>query len=299
MNDTLEPDLRALAAIDPAGARDPQAHLSSAAAGLLASIITAPDRPVRPIAADSSGAPTELGAKGRTRRRVWVLAGAAAVVAGGLVVLPNVAPGGGAYASWTDVPAAATGSNAAAAEDECRDMWLDFAATPGEGIPERQVVADADLVLAEQRGDFTYTVLSDGAWGMDCLVQTERGVWWSGGVVGAGGSLQPLGDSGELAPDGVADLMLVGAFGPDIDGLVLTLYARVGAEVTAAVVHTPEVGDVEATVTNGYLAAWAPGLPDDALDVPSIGMTLYLADGSQIELTPEDVDALATANTGA
>lgn len=215
-----------------------------------------------------------------------------------LTLTPNLL-GGDAYGGWTDVPAAASATDAHAAENDCRAFWLDFAKTPGEGLPELQVIEDADRVLAEQRGEFTYTVLSDGTWAMDCLVQTRPGFSWfdgGGGSSSGAGSLQPLGDGGELARDGVADLIVGGMGGQDLDGTVLMLYGRVGADVRAAVVHTPGVGDVEATVTNGFVAAWAPGLPRDAFDEPAIGMTLYLADGSTADLTPDEVWAAGLSN---
>ena len=277
-------DLRALATIDPAGPRAPEAHRSETAQALLAEISGSPATTAEPV---------------RTRRRWPWLAAAAAVAAGVVVLAPTVGSGGGAYASWTDVPAAATAADAAEAEQYCRDMWRDVLDDQEEDMPAVAVADSADLVIAEQRGDFTYTVLSDGDWGMDCLVETRTGFRWFGsGGGGAGGSLQPLGDSGDLAPDGIADLMLGGFGGQDIEGMVLMMYARVGADVSAAVVHTPGAGDVEATVTNGYLAAWAPGLPENALDEPSIGLTLYLTDGSEVELTPTELDTLSRANNG-
>lgn len=301
MNDTArgDADLQALAAIDPAGPRDQGAHRSPAAQALLASITTDPAPRIRSLRDDtphSSDGPHEPARTRRTGR--WVWAAAAAVVVGVGITVASSPFGDDAYAGWTDVPAAATASDAQAAEDDCRDMWLDIAETPGEGNPGPDVVADADRVLAEQRGDFTYTVLSDGSWAMDCLVQTRTHPLWGAGAGAAAGLLQPLGDSGELAPDGIADLRVAGMGGDDIDGIVLMLYGRVGPEVTAVVVHTPDVGDVEATVTNGFVAAWAPALPEHAFDGPAIAMTLYLSDGSEVHLTPEDVWAANLANLG-
>ena len=269
-------DLRALATIDPAGAPDRHAHRSVEAQELLASIAS------------------ERAAQESTTRRRWPWVAAAAAVTAGVIVIGPMAGGrDGAYASWTDVPAAASAADARAAEDECRQMWLEAAEPPADGMPAPSVIEQADLVLAEQRGDFTYTVLADGDWAMDCLVQTRTGFGWGGGGGGAGGSLQPLGDSGPLPADGIADLNVGGFGGDGVDGWVLMLYARVGEQVSAVVVHTPGAGDVEATVTNGYVAAWAPGLPDDAFDEPSIGLTLHLADGTEIEMTPEEVEAAA------
>lgn len=275
-------DLRALATIDPAGPRDPESHRSTDAQQLLASITSVP----------AATAETQTEApRPRTRRWPW-LAAAAAVAAGVIVIAPTIASTDGAYAGWTDVPAAATAADAAAAEDYCREMWLSVTADPQEGIPDSSVVESADLVVAEQRGDYTYTVLSDGDWAMDCLVETHTGGFWDGGGGSAGGSILALGERGEPAADGIADLSMGGMGGDPADTMVLMLYARVGADVSAAVVHTPGAGDVEATVTNGFLAAWAPGLPLDAFEQPSIGITLYLTDGSEVELTPQQVSAM-------
>ena len=207
-------DLRALATIDPAGPRDPEAHRSETAQALLAEISGSPATTAEPV---------------RTRRRWPWLAAAAAVAAGVVVLAPTIGSGGGAYASWTDVPAAATAADAAEAEQYCRDIWRDVLDDQEEDMPAVAVADSADLVIAEQRGDFTYTVLSDGDWGMDCLVETRTGFpWFGSGGGGAGGSLQPLGDSGDLAPDGIADLMLGGFGGQDIEGMVL-MCTRVSA----------------------------------------------------------------------
>ena len=166
-------------------------------------------------------------------------------------------------------------------------MWRDVVAEPADGLPGPTVVDDADLVLAEQRGDFTYTVLSDGTWSMDCLVDRGRWPFWQSGS--AGGSIQDLSTFDDPAPDGVS-AMSVGAMGPGgADDLLLMLYGRVGADVEAVVVHVPDVGDVEATVTNGYVAAWAPGMSQEGFTDIGPAMTLYLDDGSTVELTPEQV----------
>lgn len=284
--DDDDTDLRALATIDPAGPRDPQAHRSAEAQKMLASITSAP-----PAGVENEDHPS------RSRRWPWLVA-AAAVAAGVIVIAPTVGSSGGAFASWTDVPAAATARDADAAEDYCRDMWLSATEDPGEGVPDPSVIENADLVLAEQRGDYTYTILSDGDWGMDCLVGTHTGGFWSGTGGSAAGSLGQLGLNGDPAPDAIVDLTMAAMGTSGDDSLVLMLYARVGADVSAAVVHTPGAGDVEATVTNGYLAAWAPGLPDDVFDRPTIGITLYLIDGSEVELTPQQVQDLTEANAG-
>ncbi len=290
-------DLRALATIDPAGPRDPQAHAGNDAQALLASITggaAAPVTPGNPGGADGRDATVTSLDTRRRRRWPWIAA-AVAVLAGGLIVVPGFIGSGNAYADWTDVPAAPEADDAAAAATECRQTWADSADGAAEyGMPSPATVRAADLVLAEQRGSFTYTVLSDGQWAMDCLVQT-RSTWpWTGGGGGAG-SLQNLDDSVEPAPQGVSAISS-GAFGGShVEGLVLMMYGRVGPDVTAVVAEVPGVGDVAATLTDGYFAAWAPGLTEAGWD-QGVGLTLHLSDGTTRHLTPDDVIEASTSS---
>jgi hypothetical protein len=269
MNDTLDDDLSALATIDPAGPRDPGAHLSFGARRLQSEIL-ATEHPAPVV-----------------RKRRWpVLLGAAAALTVGLVLTPNLV-GGDAYGSWTDVPAAASAADAAAAADQCREMWMDIVADgPTAEIPGPEQVAQAELVLAERRGNFTYTVVSDGVWSMDCLIQQ-----WSllsPMSRGSAGSLQNLSLWAEPEPASVAAVSLAGMGTDDEEGLVLFMYGRVGNQVRDVVAHVPDIGSVQATVTDGFFAVWAPGLSEEHFD-DGVGLTLYLEDGSEVSLTPDQV----------
>jgi hypothetical protein len=76
--------------------------------------------------------------------------------------------------------------------------------------------------------------------------------------------------------------------GSRIDGLVLMLYGQVGTQVRDVVAHVPDVGSVQATVTDGFFAVWAPGLSEDGFSA-GVSLTLYLDDGRQVDLTAEQV----------
>jgi hypothetical protein len=271
MNDTLDDDLRALAQIDPAGPPDPHAHRSDYAQDLLRQITTEP----------SGATVTPL-----PRRRRWpVLAGAAAAVAVGLVAVPTILDGD-AYGSWTDVPAAASAADAAAAEASCRDWWLANADDPPPGIPGVATIEQAELVLAERRGEFTYTILSGAGWSMDCLVHDGSLLPWS--QYGSAGSIGPAVPVADVPADGIAGGSMGAMGGSRIDGLILMMYGQVGTEVRDVVAHVPDIGSVQATVTDGFFAVWAPGLSEEHFD-DGIGVTLYLHDGSEVSLTPEQV----------
>lgn len=265
-------DLRALAAIDPAGPADPTAHERPEAAALLAQVLSDDRRADQPRTAPSL----------RTPRRRWLPVAATAALALGLALTPNLLQPD-AYAGWTDVPAAPSASDAATTESQCRDLWR--TALPQDD-PQLGLVDTTPMVLVEQRGRLTYTVLSDGTWAMDCLIEINPSLFQP--VGSSSGTMHEL--ETEPAPDGVAELTLAVATGSDRDDAVLTLYGRVGTQVSGAVVHVDPIGDIEATVTNGYVAAWAPGL-DATATGPEVSIRLLLQDGRQITLTPEQVEA--------
>lgn len=301
MNTIVSDDLRALATIDPAGPPDPDAHRSAGAQALLASITAAP--PQHAASPRVAAAPDELAAR-RTERpaastrpvraarpiRRWsMVAAAAAAVTVGIVATPSLV-GGDAYGSWTDVPAAPSVADASDAAASCRDWWTSATegGPTGSDFPSAEAIQQTDLVLAEQRGDFTYTVLSDGTWSMDCLVHGGLTLPW--GFHGSAGATSLAAPRADVPADGVAAVSM-GAMDDDSSdsGLVLMMYGQVGTNVQDVVAHVPGAGAVAATVTDGYFAAWAPGLTEAGFADPGVALTLYLTDGTEVELTSEQV----------
>src|SRR5699024_7822141 len=112
--------------------------------------------------------PAEPPRPARTGRRILVAAGAAAVLAVGLVALPPLTGGDQAFATWTAAPTeiVAAGEVADAAAS-CRDQLAG-----GAGADHEAALGSAAVAVAEQRGAWT-TVLLAGAGGFSALCITD------------------------------------------------------------------------------------------------------------------------------
>lgn len=268
MNTQLD-ELSALAEIDPAPPADPWAHTSPQAQQLLANVLGADE---------ASEEPSGLGipAPRRQTRRRWLLAsGAAAAGIAALLTLP-VLTADSAYSSWTTTPTSLPPDDVAVATDACQQMWEDV----GSGVRSPAIdLSGIEVQLAERRGEFAYLVLATDTHTMDCLTRTGN----AESETYSAGSQFDHSRFGLPADDGLsaASVSLIGR-----DGVMLLFFnARVGDDVDHAVAHVPGVGDVETTVEDGMIAAWAPELtPDEARD--GIGVTLHLSDGRSVEISP-------------
>lgn len=263
-----------------AAPQQPAAGLSPRAADDLQRIL-ATDPLVAP-------APTAAPVRSPWRRRAWLLPVAAAVGVGAVVV-PNLLGGDpSAYASWSAKPTAP--ADGAAAGQACLDSWSVGRPTEAaEGmLPE---LDGLHLVLAEQRGDFTYVLLADdsGSTTMECLTSEETGMSSGQGVGAVSGSSEPV----TLAPDAVS---MDGILGSTTAGSYTSVSGRIGSDVTGVVAHTADGRDVTATISEGYWAAWWPSGQEG-----DVTLTLTLADGSTREVSdpesgiPGD-DALPTGD---
>ena len=158
-----------------------------------------------------------------------------------------------AYATWTATPHAPTTPQQLAAADSCRASLVD-SLTGGDdptGVtPDR--VRRAGVVLSEQRGAFTLVVLGDDG-GFDASCITEDGPLLGGSGFGSMGVSRPS----TIGPREV--LVTSGGSGGSDGNMVSVLFGYVGPDVAGVTVHTPDRGDVRATVANGHLAAWWPG----------------------------------------
>lgn len=292
--------LTALRSMDPA---DPEASAGSdrARRDLTTILATRRDEPA------AGAAPAQAVPLRRPRRSRYLLSAAAAVVAVG-VGLPAIAPGP-AYAGWVAMPSPAPVPVARDAEEQCRQMWVDS----GAYDPARAaIVDDPDLVdtstpdpqtlralLTEKRGPWTFTVMvgPEGQLG-DCL-QNHSWVPFSGRG-SSGGSLSGI--PATPAPQGAdVDLAIgsalsggstMGPFQRDHQSMAY-MYGRAGEDVRSVVLHTPEQGDVTASVQNGVWAAWWP--QDEARYPEGTTATVVAADGTSREV---DLDAAALDWTG-
>lgn len=113
----------------------------------------------------------------------WLVGVAAAGgVATALVMWPTSTPS--AFASWTPTPAVATAAQAAAAQEQC-EVVLHGSVEQTQRYPTSAVnpwlpTSDAELagrrvLVAEQRGTFTYVLSSNGAWTVGCLYSAAMG----------------------------------------------------------------------------------------------------------------------------
>lgn len=229
----------------PVQAPDPQ-RLSAARAKLEQRIQTEKS----PVAAAAS-----------RRRHIaarWIWVGAAASALGGLaVVVPHLSES--AYASWTAEPALLTGTAADAARDGCVESinsTFDDPAGTGPDMPSTaEQISDIDPVLAEARGQYDVTLLSNDRWLVVCMRDTGENR-----LVGAI-------DLGQFSQSSDSDFTVYRyeemGVAPDGEPAVLT-FGRVAPEPVGMVVTQSNGFDVQASVSpDGFWAAWWPGKLDD------------------------------------
>ena len=257
-NDFLQPATRdALRSLDPANV-DPQVAASPRAQATLARI----------LASDTPGPTTTLpdntGWTRRPRRR-WVVAGAALVAVGALIAAPAMLKGKAAvivprplggnteFASWSPTTKVITPAEAALAGKRCKAEQLHYINT----ATARKVVGSSQIRLVDHRGAWTMVYLGGGVqpgYEVICLNEYD-----SHGAIRDGGGTARSGGPGlsAVASNTIAPITGVG-FGTQ-SGATWCVAGQVGSDVVSVVINTIEHGPVEATIQNGYFAAWWPG----------------------------------------
>ena len=295
----------ALRSLDPAADVDPQLAGSPRAQETLARI----------LATDSAGPVTPPVRTGLARlpRRRWVIACAALVAVGALVVAPGViadkpavvAPrgiaGNIAFASWSATAKAMTPAETAAAGKKCTAQY----SGPGGFGPgsDGKMVAQSHTVLVERRGVWTFVLLigpgenGRGGFQATCLMKDSAAAVAGGANTGGGGGSSARSYDGPavlLAPN-TAEVTSSGGSG-DSTGSTWSSIGRVGSDVASVVINTIEQGPVTATIHDGYFAAWWPGpgmasMPKKGEPAPpepaSPTYTLILKDGTIRAAIPE------------
>ena len=262
----------ALRSLDPAADVDQQVVAGPRAQDTLARI----------LATGSAGPATPPpGRTGWARpRRRWLLAGAALVGAGALVVAPGMVRDQSAFATWSATPTAVAPGPAAVAGQDCRTHHALIATRRSQGGqsglgPDRAVVETADILLVERRGAWSFVLLGDaGGFEATCLLRDTPG-----------GRVSQMGSSGTLEAGTVASVAAVtnGANAMIYeDGIYREITGRVGSDVASVVINTREQGPIDASVHGGYFAAWWPGPPiAGAVSTdPQPTITLTLKDGT-------------------
>lgn len=229
--------------------------------------------------------PNALRTAPRPARRV-VFIGAATIATTAVVVGAQLISGSGnpAYATWTATPQHPSVTKEAAATDTCRSSLLKSLEATPQSDPNgvsRRALKGASALLSEQRGDWTLVVLGDSG-GLDasCVTQT------SSSTSDNSFSAVAYRDSVHLGPRDV--LVTNGGSGGSTNSLMSVLIGFVGTDVTDVTVHTPDHGDVTATVTNGRVAAWWPGPTGVSVSNPAgaataADTTLSYSDGTSEE----------------
>jgi len=187
----------------------------------------------------------------RTPHRRGPLVGAIATGALALTVglaVPLLSPDD-AFATWTATPTALSGAALEQAKTAC----------------DSDPASTTTMVLAEQRGVFTFTLRTDDREVMDCLVDDD----------GTGGlSSSDLQDLRVPAKGEVTIVTYFTTWNPN-NGHATAIYGLAGNAVDAVTITRSNGFKIEATVSNGWWAAWWPGDTDSDATV-----TMHHSDGT-------------------
>jgi len=252
--------LNALRRIDPAGQSGSPNAFRAAQSASDPALLQILDSPIPP----QTHRPTQVAHTISPARR-WTLIGAAAatVVGAGLFLTHTAEP---AFASWTPAPTEAT-DGIVGLDPDCGDTWI-------EGGGDTQIVHRlTDIVLEDVRGDYVFTIRSDGNSAIQCLRYLPSGTGWSLEQDGWGFE-QPV----EISPldeavDGITtDVNDLEAFNGHAAAIA---FGRVTPDITGVSATMPDGQVVAATVQNGWWGLWVPSeqwIPETA--------EITLADGS-------------------
>jgi len=237
---------------------------------------------VRARASCEQARAAEAGARrGRRVRRLVAAAAAAAAVGAGAVLWPGSSQS--AFASWTPTAAVATTAQVDAAQVRCDAVLANATKTIaadeekfGVRLPNAPTsaaqLAGRTALLAEQRGDFTFVLSTNGTWTVGCLAAPGVSEAMTEAEV-VDLSLRPA----TLAAEGIDTL---GGGGEGVPGgtSAALAYGRVGELVAAVDVTTADGRTVHATVADGYWSAWWPAADDQRMGDAQV--TVGLVDGT-------------------
>lgn len=205
-----------------------------------------------------SSANSTIPAARRQRQMRVALVGLSVVVVGS-IALAIVLIGSGtpsAFAAWTPTTTTPSASQLATATSSCQALF-----DKGLDLEDKQKLPFATslppLVLTDSRGPFELLIYAGPKGEGDCL-------WDASGVLSVTNS------NGETLPAPSDNSIGVPGVGFDSNrGSGLTYaYGHVGAHVTSVTLALGNGIDVEATIENGFYAAWWPSRTDvQAIDV--------------------------------
>ncbi|MBP6997336.1 MAG: hypothetical protein KBB39_14480 [Phycicoccus sp.] len=208
----------------------------------------------------------------RSALRWTALAGAAAAVTVGALVLPGLGGDDAAYASWTPTAAPVAPAELDKVVAACRDQ-IGGLGDSGEFSPAKEGFRAEDLAvrIAERRGSWVFVTLTapgSMSWVSDCLAELPPGSDQDPGNVsasltGGGGWAPPQGSEliegsmSQAGPD-------TGLFGSGRRETASATNGQIGPDVVGVTIHAGDL-TVEASVKDGTYAAWWPGA---AFDMP-------------------------------
>jgi hypothetical protein len=207
------------------------------------------------------------------------------------VVVPRALGGNTAFASWSATTKVITPAEAALAGKSCKAEQLHYTAAA------QKIVDSSQIRLVDRRGAWTMVYLGGGVlpdYGVICLNKHDS----QGAILAGGGGSAGSGGPGTapVASNTVALFTALG-FGTQSGGTSCVV-GQVGSEVASVVINTIEHGPVEATIQNGYFAAWwpvpgPPALPTAAAVFPTY--TITLKDGTVTANIPQEQVLLKSA----
>lgn len=195
----------------------------------------------------------------RVARRALISVAAVGSVTTVVLAAPWVTGGDAAFATWVPDGTTLTGSDRAAAIDECRGAMEDGAASADVAR-----LQGADTAIAETRGVWTTVRMADDA-GFSALCITDDSKRLFDDMIGSLGT-----PTGYVAP-GTREILTTDLGTGSMDAGELSLAAgAVGDDVVGLSYRDHEGEAVVATVADGQFVLWLPG--DDFEDAGTSGV---------------------------
>jgi len=253
--------ISALSQIDPAAETPPSNAFRAAPSATDSALLAILATPIPP----ESQCPRQVVHTVNAARRWTVIGATAAIIVGAGLFLTHAAEP--AFASWTPVPTAAAVDGFIGLDADCPETWVEWV---GFSQVEHRL---SDIVLEDVRGDYVFTIRSDGESAIQCLRYLPDENGWGLERNGWGFSqpieLAPL----DRAPEGITtDVNDLEVFGGHAAAIA---FGRVTPEITGVSATMPDGQVVAATVQNGWWGLWVPSeqwIPETA--------EVTLADGS-------------------
>lgn len=265
-DDDLDAALRALDAADTHLAPEQQARK----AALLESILTSAESAPTEAPAAAGVIPLRPRRTRRERAVRWLLPVAAAAGLVGVLTLTGGPGDGPAYASWTPTPKPVTGDTLATAETSCKASMAESNSRMGDVPTDQQPTTQVDTaktVVAEKRGNYLFLAMAtDDGSTAQCFFDAGDPSQIQGMTGGTTTAQSPKPRT--LGPRDLEGSGVGSSSGPE--GSYAFTQGRVGADIAGVTVHS-DGATAEATVSNGYFAAWWPataraaGAPDPAI----------------------------------